>query len=140
MADLVSVLDAWRDQVERRDFIWGLWDCLLAPADYALALTGADPAAGYRGQYVDERGARRILRTAGGMAALAAATLEPLGWRPTTAPASGALGVVRPALDGGKGRRVFGAVRYGDRWLIPGDGALFTEARPVAVWSPPAGV
>lgn len=143
MADLVSVLDAWRDQVERRDFIWGLWDCLLAPADYALALTGSDPAAAWRGRYVDERGARRILREAGGMPAFVGQALEPLGWRPTDAPAAGAIGVVRLAggLPGATSRRTYGGVLYGDRWLIAsGAGGLYDRARPVASWNVPEAV
>lgn len=143
MADLVSVLEAWREAVEDRPFVWGEWDCILAPAAYAQALTGQDPASAHRGRYDDERGARRILRAAGGMAALAARTLEPLGWRPTTTPAQGALGVVRLAsgLPGSTSRRHFGAVLYGDHWLIAsGEGGLFDAARPVAAWNVPVGV
>lgn len=52
-------------------FAWGSNDCCLFAADAVAAETGADPAAPYRGTYDDERGAMRLVRSLGGLAAIA---------------------------------------------------------------------
>lgn len=51
-------------------FAWGAHDCTLFAADAALAITGVDPAASYRGDYDSEIGAARIIVAAGGFRAL----------------------------------------------------------------------
>lgn len=52
-------------------FAWGEHDCCLFAADAVQAVTGFDPAAPWRGTYVDERGAMRLVRELGGLAAIA---------------------------------------------------------------------
>lgn len=42
-------------------FSWGVHDCTLFAADSALAMTGIDPAADFRGTYNSQIGAARII-------------------------------------------------------------------------------
>lgn len=46
-------------------FAWGRSDCLTLVADVALALTGNDPLAAFRGRYTSARGAKRLMTGAG---------------------------------------------------------------------------
>jgi len=46
-------------------FEWGKSDCLTMVADAALAMTGIDPLADYRGRYKSARGAKGKMRQAG---------------------------------------------------------------------------
>lgn len=138
MAEVVSLLEAYREAVERRAWDPGQWDCLLSVADWVERLTGEDPGAPWRGRYGGDRGAARLLRAQGGMVRMLAGGLEPLGWRRGGTAEPGAVAAARlPGL----GRALHGAVRYGQGWLIASrDGALIGQARPVAIWNPPAGV
>lgn len=68
----------WEQRLDReiraaasRVFAWGVFDCVLFPADCVLAMTGHDPAAEWRGRYSDEAGARRLMAEAGGLPGLA---------------------------------------------------------------------
>ncbi len=45
----------------RTPFAWGAHDCVLFAADGVLAMTGRDLAAGWRGRWRSEIGARRVL-------------------------------------------------------------------------------
>lgn len=54
-----------------RAFSWGESDCCLFVSDGVEAITGADPAARWRGLYSSEKGARRVLRDNGGVVGLA---------------------------------------------------------------------
>lgn len=45
-----------------RPFLYGRHDCCLFAADCIQAMTGSDPAEGWRGRYRSASGARRILR------------------------------------------------------------------------------
>lgn len=136
------MLTAWLDEACAREWDWAGWNCILAPADWALRLTGADPAAAWRADCRDEASARAVVRRAGGLVRLAGAALEPLGWRRVTgSPGVGAVGVVRRAgPDGDRPGRIglrtgFGAVCLGARWaLATGDGLLVEPARPIAAW------
>jgi uncharacterized protein DUF6950 len=63
-----------------RDFAWGRHDCMLFAADWALALTGRDPAAPWRGTYSDEAGARAIIQASGGPIKMVQDALDGCGW------------------------------------------------------------
>ncbi len=47
---------------QQHEFIWGSHDCCLFSADVALAITGVDYAASFRGRYHDQRGAIKALQ------------------------------------------------------------------------------
>jgi hypothetical protein len=49
----------------REPHVWGRNDCALFAAGAIEAMTGEDPGAPFRGQYVDEAGARRVLASLG---------------------------------------------------------------------------
>jgi len=50
----------------RARFRWGRHDCVSFACEAALAMTGADPLAAFRGTYADEAGAEAILAAHGG--------------------------------------------------------------------------
>lgn len=65
-------LEGWEDRLasiidERRSrpFVWGEHDCTLFAANVALALTGVDYAAAYRGKYNCAFGSARVLQELG---------------------------------------------------------------------------
>lgn len=71
-------LNAWVDANRARTFAWGEWDCVLAAADCAHALTGADPLEGLRWNGL--RGALRCLEVEGGLEAAVTRVLgAPIG-------------------------------------------------------------
>jgi hypothetical protein len=70
-------LDAAVEAARTRAFAWGSFDCCLWAADVALAITGEDPAAIYRGAYHDEAGAAALIAQHGSLAALVTALLGP---------------------------------------------------------------
>lgn len=63
MTDIVDkTLHEWR----RTRFEWGVRDCLLSIADYALSITGEDWGAEFRDTYRDRAGALAHIKAAGG--------------------------------------------------------------------------
>lgn len=85
--DWPSRLAAFIDGQRARPFVWGQSDCCLFVADAITAMTGVDVAKRWRGAYVDEKSARRVMRNYGGVSGIA-----------TTA-----LGQPKPSLFGGRG-------------------------------------
>ncbi len=77
----VQRLNALLDRAAKEPFRWGVFDCCLLAADSVEALTGFDPAAGLRGTYSDEEGARKILEREGGLAALVGRICRERGFR-----------------------------------------------------------
>lgn len=69
-----ELLADWVHTVRDRPFRWGEWDCVLAAADCAHAITGANPLGGL--MWADVKGALRQLEVMGG---LEAATTSLLG-------------------------------------------------------------
>lgn len=61
-----TLLAAFIESRKDIPFSWGVHDCTLFAADSALAITGIDPAAVYRGTYHDEASATAIITAAGG--------------------------------------------------------------------------
>ena len=51
---------------QHRAFQWGEFDCCSMPCEAALKITGVDPLAHFRGRYKTERGATRVILSAGG--------------------------------------------------------------------------
>lgn len=56
--------ELWSSRIEA-PFAWGAQDCVSFAADVALALTGVDPLAEYRGKYHDEETAYQLVGAAG---------------------------------------------------------------------------
>lgn len=74
-------------------FEWGTRDCVLLAADAAHAVTGHDPMADLRDRYANARQAMRLLRSLGGMWALAEARFG----RPRIRPLDGDTVLLRAA-------------------------------------------
>jgi hypothetical protein len=62
-----TLIDQWR----RAQFVWGETDCIMATCNYVRDMTGIDPAAPWRGTYIDEAGAQAIWQAHGGVLAMA---------------------------------------------------------------------
>lgn len=54
-----SIIHAEYERQKAAPFMWGISDCALTAADFALALTGRDPLERFRGAYDSEMGAKR---------------------------------------------------------------------------------
>lgn len=63
--DWEARLTAYITGMSKSQFEWGVCDCALFTAGAVEALTGADPAAPYRGSYSTAAGAARAIRKAG---------------------------------------------------------------------------
>jgi hypothetical protein len=96
-------------------FAWGTHDCCLFAADAVLAQTGVDPAAEFRGMYVDARGAVALLTDLGGLQAVAARAGESI---PALCAQVGDIGLVEH-----EGRELL-AVCAGPVWLVPAEQGL----------------
>ncbi|WP_133251529.1 DUF6950 family protein [Zavarzinia aquatilis] len=123
-----------RDYLEsccRRRWEWGSHDCTLFAADWVLAVTGTDPAAGWRGRYGSADECRARLLNAGGLEAVVARAMTAARFSETDAPVTGDVGLVRAptALDG---MGVVSAIRQGDLWVVRGIRRLLAAPFPTA--------
>lgn len=75
---MAPFLSAYLSDAMCRGFSWGTHDCMLFAANWAEFITGADPAAHYRGRYDTETGAQAVLEADGGPLAAMEAALA--GW------------------------------------------------------------
>ena len=96
-------------------FAWGTHDCCLFAADAVVAQTSEDPAAEFRGMYVDARGAVALLTDLGGLQAVAARAGE---FIPALCAQVGDIGLVEH-----EGRELL-AVCAGPVWLVPAEQGL----------------
>ena len=127
-------LSAFLSAKSRAPLAWGRDDCLMDVADWALALTGVDPAAPWRGTYDDESGADAILAAHGGLVGLLDYGLVAAGWRRTCAPQPGDIGAIDVRTD--RGPALTGAIRCGGRWACRGlKGRALIRAGAVAAWT-----
>ena len=80
-ADWEARLHDYIASLAEAEFRWGKLDCALFAAGAVQAMTGADPAARYRGHYTTARGSVRALRKwgAGTLPATIDALFEPIG-------------------------------------------------------------
>jgi hypothetical protein len=76
-----KLLAAFIDERREVPFTWGKADCCLFAADWVRLATDLDPAADLRGKYDSGLGARRIIKRSGGLGAMVARALLPLGFR-----------------------------------------------------------
>lgn len=82
-------------QCAAKPFAPGKHDCVLMACDWVRERTGTDPAAPWRGEYSDRRGALKVIARAGGLVALVEAGMNKVGVSPTNDPILGDVGVVR---------------------------------------------
>lgn len=131
--DRGPLLTAHLHEARRTAFAWGARDCSLFVAEWVRSQRGADPAAVWRGHYRTELGAARKVTRAGGLVAVFAAALEPIGLERTEAPVTGDVGVILASTP--RGLRPAGAILAGRRWVTRGKtGIVALEVEPLAAW------
>lgn len=135
MPGLVERLAEYLDSAARTPFVWGVFDCLLFPADWRRLVDGVDPAERFRGTYDSERGALRILTTHGGFLGLANTEMTRAGLQPTTRPVAGDVGLVEVVSLAGPSPA--GAIFNGETWAVlpRGGGLAFGRYPLVKAWS-----
>lgn len=74
-SDWPERLDAALERARKTEFHWGEHDCCLFAADVVQAMTGHDPAAGFRGKYSDEAGAAALIAAHGSLKGLVRSVL-----------------------------------------------------------------
>lgn len=114
-------------------------DCMTAVGDWMKLATGKDPVAPYRGRYTTEIGAARVIRRAGGEAALLGSGAVAVGWkaRPKGAERRGDVGVVRCKTPEGKEALVAAVCLAPMRWASMGPGGVHVGATVAqAAWGP----
>jgi hypothetical protein len=110
-------------------------DCTTFCASWIEEFTGIDPIARLRGTYSTGDGAARLIAEAGGLIALAAGRIEPLGWRLTDSPADGDVGVILAPSGLDQDVKQIAAVRFGPLWATLGPrGVVAKKADFVAAW------
>jgi hypothetical protein len=129
MTSAASLADDLQAAAGKR-FAWGECDCCLFVADWIKAVHGFDPAAGWRGVYSDERGARRALAMSGGLIRLMSLRMAAHGIDPTDTPGHGDIGAVETALG------PTAAIRVSAGWACKSPAGLIAAPfKSLAAWS-----
>ena len=131
-------LGAFLDSAAAEPFAWGRHDCALLLADWALALTGVDPAAHLRGRYATARACARLLKRAGGLLAVVADCAARAGFDPVAPECAraGDVGVVQVFAAGAAPVWTGGLAVDDHRWAIVSERGLVIGPAPVAAaWS-----
>jgi len=96
-------------------------DCTTWAGSWVEAVTGRDPAAAIRGTYSTKEEANAIVDAAGGIAALVASCVEPMGIRRVQRPQDGDIGIVT-AMTGfdadGAVVKEIPAIKFGPLWAV----------------------
>ena len=114
-----------------RPFDWRAANCLLMPADWAVALGLPDPAEPWRTACVDEASAAAL--AADGVLALATEAMTRIAACPTPHAVRGDVGVV--TVTGPDGPAMAGGICTGSRWAVRSAGGLWIgRAVAVSAW------
>lgn len=126
-------LAAFLAQAGRTPFAWRAHNCLILPANWVLAQRGVDLAAGFRDEVRSATGAARFLKAQGGLLAFATARAAACQLVATSAPQTGAVGVVE--IEAAHGRAYAGGICTGPRWAVLGvAGLIVAPMTPIAAW------
>lgn len=110
-------------------------DCVMFCASWIAELTGRDPVEDLRGSYSTGEGAAKLISDAGGLLALAARRIEPLGWRRTDSPRDGDVGIIIALSGLDQDVKQIAAVRFGPLWATLGPrGVVAKKADFIAAW------
>lgn len=129
-AVVTARLPAFLGAVAARRHAWGVSDSMLLIADWALAVTGRDPGAAWRGRYRTLLGAQRIIRRHGDKAGLIDAGFAAVGCGGRIEPNAVRLGDVGlvPVMTAGDVIQPVGAVRTATGWAVQGKGLMTLPA------------
>lgn len=130
-------LDDYLEAAGQRRWRYGDVDCTLFAADWALAITGKDPAEGIRGTYSNADEANAIVDRHGGAVAFVGACLTGIGWRAVQNPEDGDIGIINALTGNDAVFRDIPAIHQGGLWLARGlRGIRAAIYQPKAVWRP----
>jgi len=132
MAEVLTNLAAFLDNLEARPFRFGRCDCLLALADWLVWQGAADPAGHLRARYRSQSGWKRIAAEAGGVERLVGHLARRAGLRRRRG--SALVGDV--ALVRIPGRGLFGGIACADgRFAVKTrDGLVTARFRQRSAW------
>lgn len=116
-----------------RPWAWGINDCSLILADWAIANGHPDAAAHLRGTYASKDECRAVVEAAGGLVALVGDCVARIDLRPIDRPEVGAIGVIGSRSDM---HRQFGSIFDGIDWQWrTASGFVGMKAAPLAIWA-----
>ncbi|OAP43737.1 DUF6950 family protein [Sinorhizobium americanum] len=114
-------------------------DCTTFCARWVEENVGVDPAEAFRGSYSTADEAQRIIEAHGGVVALFAGQVEPLGLIRVQQPETGDIGVIRAQSAIVDGKVLVGAIRFGPLWAVLTPGRVVAKAaQHVAAWRLPS--
>jgi len=130
---LMADLDAFLAEKAALPWAWGVVDCCMVPADWAIANGYGDLMALERGKYADEAGAQAVIVRRGGLFPIVSDGCARAGLVQAEVPSRGVIAVIGSLLAPS---RQWGAIWDGTRWLVR-DATGFTAvtARPLAMWT-----
>lgn len=115
LVERMARLEDFCERTNRLPLVWGLSDCSLLIADWALENGHDDAAAELRGAYDTEPGCRALLAARGGLLAVVGGCAAGLALTPLHEPEFGAIAVIGSLANPD---RQWSAIWNGARWLV----------------------
>lgn len=128
LVERMARFEAFIDETNLTPHVWGVSDCSLMVADWALANGHPDPAADLRGTYATEAECRALLAARGGLAAVVEDCARRAGVEPVYEPEFGCVAVIGAPS---RPERQWCAIWNGHNWMVRW---LATDGRPL--WAP----
>lgn len=123
----------WKASYEATPFEYGVSDCCLALADWALAKGYQDGAVDLRGQYDNEADMYALIATYGDVVGIVSHCASVAGCKQIQRQHMGAIAVIGSADNM---YRQWGAIWDGARWQVRlKDGFTAITARPLKIWA-----
>lgn len=129
-------LREWLQKPHR--FQWGGQggdDCLMFCASWVAHVTGIDPVEEFRGTYSTREEAFALIASHGGIVALVDSVAARAGFKRTSDPQNGDIGIIRAPLSIGGEMTEIGAIKFGPNWACLGQsGVVGKQAEHIAAW------
>ena len=107
--------ERFMEETSRERFVWGLSDCSLVLADWAIVNGHEDCADDLRGAYDTAEGCRALLAAQGGLVPVVGACAARIGLPSVLEPEFGAVAVIGSQANP---ERQWGAIWNGARWAV----------------------
>lgn len=134
----MTPMDEYLDQAELAKWRWGQMDCCMFAGNWIAAATEHDPMAAYRGIYDTAFQAGRLIRSRGGLVAMADLEMQRCGFIRVEAAEHGDIGVLELPQTGPKAMKVAGAsicIRSSVWWVGKTlSGTAWVNRPALAVW------
>ena len=115
IVDRMARFERFMAEAGRERFAWGVSDCSLVLADWAIANGYPDGAAALRGVYSTDAECRALVEGSGGLAVVVGTCAANIGLTPIHEPEFGAVAVIGPPH---RPERQWGAIWNGQRWMV----------------------